>query len=723
MNYSLVIHTNPALPLPAGSACCVQYRAEFNMAGVMGYVQFDSASAEANANLTGTGTCGALNLSLSVFPVMYGTFRQPCLETHIGASVFDFSISSPVSTANVSSLFAQMSNLDALSLTVTTCDGTKSCAVVRREEQARTWRARFFTPVAGDVYFRQIAGVEEATVLADLYYVQRSAANLANVSVRLVSASSATSCDALLSSSTDLAGQTTLGTLSVGSPVTAVKSRLHVSSFNGSTARYLLLHMSATNSFECAQIRVLEEKVVVSRVDMRGIKGYVMFSQACPFHTTMIRVNLTNLRGLVGPYHVHNYPLPETRSPPQSRCTNDNIGGHWNPFNVNVSSPAYPSGPGSTHDLYEVGDLSSKHGFLTERRELEDSYVDFSLPLFGRNSIVGRSMVIHEPNGARFVCSSIGYPGAVTVGRVVFQFPVVGTVLLTQLTSNPDSDVSIFLDLSYGVPSTQATQGHNWHVHMYPIGSATDDNLSRCGTTGGHWNPFNANVTDGTYATYCRPESQFACEIGDLSSKNRRLDLGPEVGVLAAKSFFTDSTLLLSGTTSSIGRSLVIHAENGGGPRIACANLTLLRLPAASTGSWLGGGVSTGSVRFSQDSPQGLTKLNVSLSNLGEIVGGYHVHILPILSGRAPCSDDNIMGHFNPFSINTSADPLPTVGTTDEYEVGDMGGKFGLLRNLDQIQDIFMDSNMPLTGPNSVIGRSVVLHHLNGSRLDIASLH
>lgn len=222
-------------------------------------------------------------------------------------------------------------------------------------------------------------------------------------------------------------------------------------------------------------------------------------------------------------------------------------------------------------------------------------------------------------------------------------------------------------------------------------------------------------MTDSSYATNCRPESPFACEIGDLSSKHQTLNLGP----LATKSFFTDSAFLLA---KAIGRSIVIHAENRGGPRIACANLTHLRLPEATTGTWLGGGVSTGSVRFSQNSPQGLTNINVSLSNLGEIVGGYHVHILPILSGREPCANDNIMGHFNPFNINTSADPAPAIGTTDEYEVGDLGGKFGRLRGLQELQGHFMDGNMPLSGQNSIVGRSMVLHHLNGTRLDIFSI-
>uniref|UniRef100_A0AAY4DVX7 Superoxide dismutase copper/zinc binding domain-containing protein n=1 Tax=Denticeps clupeoides TaxID=299321 RepID=A0AAY4DVX7_9TELE len=132
---------------------------------------------------------------------------------------------------------------------------------------------------------------------------------------------------------------------------------------------------------------------------------------------------------------------------------------------------------------------------------------------------------------------------------------------------------------------------------------------------------------------------------------------------------------------------------------------------------WFGDGHSTGQIKFSQVSAQGLTALNVSLSNLGSMAGGYHVHILPILNKTMPCSNDNIMGHYNPFSINISAGPPPTAGTTDQYEIGDISGKFGMLTNLNEQQGYYMDSNMPLLGPNSIIGRSLVIHYTNGSRL------
>uniref|UniRef100_A0A3B5PSD2 Superoxide dismutase copper/zinc binding domain-containing protein n=1 Tax=Xiphophorus maculatus TaxID=8083 RepID=A0A3B5PSD2_XIPMA len=139
-------------------------------------------------------------------------------------------------------------------------------------------------------------------------------------------------------------------------------------------------------------------------MSMRGIKGYFIFRQASPFDVTQLSVNLTNLRELVGPYHVHNFPVPSVRS---GQCSNDNVGGHWNPFAVDTTSPTYPAGPGSTHDKYEIGDLSAKHMSLSGRSAFDMTFTDFNLPLFGQNSIVGRSVVIHLVNSDRYACANI----------------------------------------------------------------------------------------------------------------------------------------------------------------------------------------------------------------------------------------------------------------------------------------------------------------------------
>jgi hypothetical protein len=45
--------------------------------------------------------------------------------------------------------------------------------------------------------------------------------------------------------------------------------------------------------------------------------------------------------------------------------------------------------------MCEVGDLSGKHGVFTGYSEMA-TFMDGNLPLFGANSVVGRSIVIHS---------------------------------------------------------------------------------------------------------------------------------------------------------------------------------------------------------------------------------------------------------------------------------------------------------------------------------------
>uniref|UniRef100_A0A8C2WBV7 Superoxide dismutase copper/zinc binding domain-containing protein n=1 Tax=Cyclopterus lumpus TaxID=8103 RepID=A0A8C2WBV7_CYCLU len=150
----------------------------------------------------------------------------------------------------------------------------------------------------------------------------------------------------------------------------------------------------------------------------------------------------------------------------------------------------------------------------------------------------------------------------------------------------------------------------------------------------------------------------------------------------------------------------------------------MVRIATASLGSWFGSQIPGGQVRFSQAAPQGPTTINVSLNNLNSLAGGYHVHILPIKPGSTePCSNANILGHYNPLAVNTSNNPAPGVGTVDQYEIGDVGGKFGTLHSLNQSQAVYMDPAMPLTGPYSIVGRSLVIHYSgNASRMRCADI-
>lgn len=68
------------------------------------------------------------------------------------------------------------------------------------------------------------------------------------------------------------------------------------------------------------------------------------------------------------------------------------------------------------------------------------------------------------------------------------------------------------------------------------------------------------------------------CELGDLTGKLGPIDVPtyratpsgePDVG----KYYFVDTDTQLCGPTSVVGRSIVIHREDFGAPRLTCANI------------------------------------------------------------------------------------------------------------------------------------------------------
>jgi Cu/Zn superoxide dismutase len=344
-------------------------------------------------------------------------------------------------------------------------------------------------------------------------------------------------------------------------------------------------------------------------------------------------------------------------------------------------------------------------------------YSDQFLSLYGVNSIIGRSIVIHFANGSRLVCANIGYPTSVSGGGrglllySPFRNSFRGDIFFRQHIQD-NSTSSVYTNLERIDGGTDSNQ-HNWHVHDRPLDAAGTD----CSIAGPHYNPRVVNISDPSYEVNCGNTNstlQRNCEIGDLSNKGAPFDvLNGRI-----RQFYTDTDLPVLPDIDGYsidGRSTVIHAENGGGPRIACTNLTQYQPLEAISVFNDDQGVS-GSVRFYQLSPYDPTQVTVTLRGLQQRFNGYHVHEYPVgppsLGFPDKCGEAFTGGHWNPTAISNPG------RTSDQFEIGDLSGKFGGLSGLDEISADYTDPNVPLFGPFSVIGRSIVIHldDRNGTR-------
>lgn len=151
------------------------------------------------------------------------------------------------------------------------------------------------------------------------------------------------------------------------------------------------------------------------------------------------------------------------------RCSNDLIGGHFDPLGAVASL-------GGNYGTYcspnnqtacEVGDLSGKVGPLMSGVR---NYTETSgeLVLFGENGIIGRSIKIH---GMEDVCATIvsstelnGSP-TITMLKAAFTYPVGGVVYMRQVMG----ERAVIFGKLYWVNDSNTTMDHKWSIRMNKV--------------------------------------------------------------------------------------------------------------------------------------------------------------------------------------------------------------------------------------------------------------
>ncbi|XP_028390949.1 uncharacterized protein LOC114515825 [Dendronephthya gigantea] len=310
--------------------------------------------------------------------------------------------------------------------------------------------------------------------------------------------------------------------------------------------------------------------------DIDGVKGMFHFKQDSELAPTVVTTDIKGLDAKANTYHVHVYRVLDKvlthYQNTRGMCAGTYLSGHWKPYDTKSASP----GKG-TVDQYEVGDLSGKYGTIGPNDTLSFVRKDYNLPLFGANSILFRSMVIHFNNGSRWVCSNINPKNETFHFDVKANFigpEFNGSIVVEQASfvkkHGASHITSFFLDLKYMNGSHVKTDSHNWHVHAKDIvRDQTSQVGERCKSAQTHYNPYKVSLK-ANYSKTCGPMNLLRCELGDLSSKVGKYSIS------GGKNRFTESENYFASMNTILGRSIVVHAKDGGGSRIGCANMKLI---------------------------------------------------------------------------------------------------------------------------------------------------
>ena len=512
----------------------------------------------------------------------------------------------------------------------------------------------------------------------------------------------------------DLSGR--LGTVSVGEEYNSERTLFRDTTFVKSsevdiTSRFIIVNTDENNIVGCSRIVPVNQRQSVVTFSNDGVAGTIEFSQASPYDQTQVVVDVNKLQNKAGGYHIHQHPVPYKALEDQKTCDAASVGGHFNPHGITSN----PDPKTASLDMYEVGDLSGKFGTMADAASLSGTYTDSNLPMFGPNSIVGKSVVIHlADGGARWVCGNIVEKKAVVTAVATFKYPVSGYVLMRQIPDEEFAETSVFVSLDYTDGSEHKEfVVSKWEIQDLPVGydSDAEEESSRCLSTGAIYDP-------GTRAAgsevICSTANHWGCPVGDLT---RKLSNGVNTtGWKAAPKKFTfvDTNLPLSGPRSVVGRSVVIYGSGSRSSiRIACATIQPVKAREAKADQWSSD--VTGFIEFSQASGviHQLTDIRIGLEHLNKTAKSYHVHRFPVPkegTAASPCSGKSVSGHFNPFNVEFKNSPPPNTGSNDQYEVGDLSGKFGLIVDKDTYEKQLLDANLNLFGLNSIVGRSIVIH-------------
>lgn len=342
---------------------------------------------------------------------------------------------------------------------------------------------------------------------------------------------------------------------------------------------YLIIYSEENSGkiLSCAPLERVWTRTAQAKFDYPMLKGMVELVQETPFDPTIVDINMELFRSAYS-YGIDELPkIIRSKDLTTRECPNI----HsiiYNPKNIDPD--IVPNEGQGTSDQYAVGDLSGKYGNLAEKSSESMTITDFNLPLFGRDSVIGRALVFYSPEGMTIGCSNIELSDTnMTTAFATFDHPIQGQFIFRQPSSNCSAETYVYIEISKpGEDNATRTANHSWHIHQDAI---TPGNMnwstSDCKPAGDHFNPFNI-TKDCVYSRDCGPATPLRCELGDTSGKLGVIDIPPykvtDEGELdIGKYFFVDVHLPLCGPNSIINKSIVVHDQEYASGRLSCANI------------------------------------------------------------------------------------------------------------------------------------------------------
>ena len=251
-------------------------------------------------------------------------------------------------------------------------DGTpRACSLISPDKVMLTAVAVFTMPVAGFVYLRQADERADTTIFVNLFH-SNDAQSGRRVTWQINQASATCgmpgdvfnpenrdkqNCSQLehekcqIGDLTSKHGNITVSMATRGQSKTKVAftdTNLPLTGVKSVIGKTITLFSSddSMTPFACAKIMQVKPRVLISTFKASvhdGVDGYFKFTQLSPFDPTMTEIRLTGLRKESQGYHIHNYPMPwQMKYTGMESCAGSHLGGHWNPFGVDVKSSPSP---------------------------------------------------------------------------------------------------------------------------------------------------------------------------------------------------------------------------------------------------------------------------------------------------------------------------------------------------------------------------------------------